>query len=96
MTSFDINNNGYLDVNEQLAMHVKTVGQILQDLNGVLKHTAEAIDSKATPLWLEQQTQWNQAYQDMMTQINLGTMSSINVHEIFQNGDNLGAKIMYS
>ena len=77
MTTFDINGNGYLDVNEQLLMYVKTVGEILDELNGVLKHTVDAVDSAATPLWLEQQQSWNSAYLEMQTKINMGTMSSM-------------------
>ncbi|WP_447002027.1 WXG100 family type VII secretion target [Saccharothrix isguenensis] len=96
MTAFDIDNNGYLELNEQLLMHVKSVGEILDGLNTVLKGITTATDGKATPLWLDLQTQWSTAYQQMAEKLNINTLSSINVHEIFGNGDNRGARIMLS
>lgn len=94
MTAFDIDGNGYLQLNEQLLMHVNTVGQIIQDLNGVLKHIVEAVDNSATPLWIDAQTSWNAAYTRMSQQLNTSTLSSINVADIFNQGDRQGARIM--
>ncbi|MDQ2589057.1 hypothetical protein [Saccharothrix yanglingensis] len=96
MTSFDINNNGYLDLNEQLLLHVRTTGDILQELNTVLNNISSATKGQATPLWLELQANWNRTYQEMQTKLNTNTMASINVHEIFGGGDNRGATIMLS
>jgi hypothetical protein len=94
MTAFDIDHNGYLELNEQLLMHVGSVGTILETLNTALKYIPAATEGQATPLWQEQQNSWNGIYLEMQSKLNLNTLSSINVHEIFQNGDNTGAQIM--
>jgi hypothetical protein len=96
MTAFDINHNGYLELNEQLLAHVSSVGTILDTLNTALKHIPNATQGQATPLWQEQQNSWNGIYMEMQNKLNLNTLSSINVHEIFKNGDNAGAQIMSS
>ncbi|WP_434444128.1 WXG100 family type VII secretion target [Lentzea sp. E54] len=96
MSQFDINNNGYLEVNEQLLRHVNNVGEIINEINGALAGISAATDSKATPIWLELQRNWNAAYEEMKTKLNVSTMSSINVHQIFTDGDNAGARIMMS
>ncbi|MGX7828858.1 hypothetical protein ACTG9Q_27585 [Actinokineospora sp. 24-640] len=96
MTSFDINNNGYLEVNEQLLMQVRITGDIIEELNNVLKHSAAAVDSSATLPWLEAQAGWNEAYRQMSQKLNASTLSSINVADIFNQGDRQGARVMYS
>jgi len=96
MTAFDINHNGYLEVNEQLLSHVRTVGTILENLNASLKGIGDATRGQATPLWIEQQNQWNGIYVEMQNKLNTQTLSSINVHDIFKEGDVRGAKIMNS
>lgn len=94
MTAFDINHDGYLDLNEQLYRHVGTLGTIISDLNSALKNIPDASQGQSTPLWLDYQTKWNAAYEDMTERINLTTTSSVNVHEIFKGGDYTGTRIM--
>ncbi|MGW5050418.1 WXG100 family type VII secretion target [Actinokineospora sp. NPDC004072] len=96
MTSFDIDHNGYLELNEQLLMHVRSVGDILENLNSALRNIPSAARGQATPVWLEAQQNWTRIYQEMQQKLNASTLSSSNVHEIFQNGDNAGARIMLS
>jgi hypothetical protein len=93
MTSFDVNHNGYLEINEQLYKAVGNLGVIIEDLNSALRNIPAAAWGGAQPIWLEYQTKWNAAYQEMVNQINATTVSSINVHEIFKQGDNRGAQI---
>jgi uncharacterized protein YukE len=94
MTAFDVNHNGYLEVNEQLYQHVGTLGTIINDLNQALRNIPDASRGQSTPIWLEHQTRWNAAYEDMTQRINATTVSSVNVHEMFKGGDNTGARIM--
>ncbi|MDA3649897.1 hypothetical protein LZ318_24865 [Saccharopolyspora indica] len=93
MTAFDVNHNGYLEVNEQLLQSVRTLGTILEQLNTGLKNIPEASWGQAQPIWLESQRQWDRSYQQMTERINLTSVSSINIHEIFRNGDQQGARI---
>ncbi|MBM7773655.1 uncharacterized protein YukE [Actinokineospora baliensis] len=94
MTAFDIDHDGYLELNEQLYMYVKQLGEILTNLNTSLKNIDVATQGKATPLWQEAQLQWTQTYTDMETKLNSQSLSSINVHEIFSEGDSRGQGIM--
>ncbi|GGS30378.1 hypothetical protein [Actinokineospora fastidiosa] len=96
MTAFDIDHDGYLGVNEQLLGHVRTFGDIIENLNTALKNIPEAARGQATPIWLEAQTNWNRIYGEMQQKLNANTLSSINVHEIFRDGDRTGAQIMLS
>jgi hypothetical protein len=93
MTAFDVNHDGYLDLNEQLYRAVGQLGTILEQLNAALKNIPEASWGQAAPIWLENQQRWNSSYQQMTERINLTSVSSINIHEIFKNGDNAGARI---
>ena len=94
MTAFDIDHDGYLELNEQLYMHVNQLGDIIDNLNTALRNIGAATKGKATPLWQEAQFNWNLAYEDMKNKLNRQSMSSINVHEIFSEGDNRGQGIM--
>ena len=93
MTAFDVNHDGYLDLNEQLYRAVGELGTILEDLNGALRNIPQATWGQAAPIWLENQHQWNGSYQAMTERINLTSVSSVNIHEIFKNGDTSGARI---
>lgn len=93
MTAFDVNHDGYLDLNEQLYRAVGNLGTIIEQLNASLKNIPEASWGQATPIWQENQNQWNTAYQQMTERINLTSISSVNVHEIFKDGDLAGARL---
>lgn len=94
MTAFDINHNGYLEVNEQLYAAVGKTGQILQTLDNALKNIPEAIKGNAEEIWQQEQANWRSAYTEMTERLDRNTMASINVHEIFKNGDLHSTKIM--
>lgn len=94
MTDFDINHNGYLELNEQLYKHVGSVQQIIDELNTALRNLPEAISGEALMLYQEQQTAWNSHCDGMVSKLNANTLASINVHEIFKGGDNAGTRIM--
>ncbi|MDN3359674.1 hypothetical protein [Actinomadura sp. DC4] len=91
---FWVNHSNYSDVNAGLVSEVGRMDAIMDDLNVTLSHIAQASGGKATPLWEEQQTQWNRSYQEMKMQLNTHTQSSINVAENFRDGDNRGANAM--
>jgi len=93
MTAFDVNHDGYLDLNEQLYKSVGDLGTILEQLNSALKNIPEASWGQAAPIWQENQNQWNRSYQLMTERINLTSVSSVNIHDIFKGGDNTGARI---
>ncbi|MBY8852424.1 hypothetical protein [Saccharothrix longispora] len=96
MTSFDINNNGLTELNEHLYRQVHTVGEILDNLNGVMTSVPLAVDNKATQIWLDLQKEWNNAYVEMTQKLNRNTLASMDVQQIFNNGDNRSATIMMS
>lgn len=91
---FWVNHNNYSDVNAGLVSEVARMDSIMNDLNATLNRIAYASGGKATPLWEEQQSQWNRAYQEMKQQLNTHTQSSIQVAEGFVDGDNRGARAM--
>jgi len=94
MTAFDVNHNGYLEINEQLYKAVGDLGTIIDNLNTALKNIPAASWGQATPIWEDNQRQWNGAYVEMTSRINTHSVSSINIHEIFKGGDGQGARIM--
>jgi hypothetical protein len=94
MTSFDINHNGYLEVNEQLYRAVGQLGQILDDLNMSLARIPEAVKGNAEQIWSTEQSTWNGAYGRMQSRLNMNTLASINTHEIFKEGDIHATRIM--
>jgi uncharacterized protein YukE len=91
---FRVDHNNYSDVNTGLVSEVVHMDTIMDDLNGTLNYIDRASGGKATPLWINHQTQWNSAYQDMRVQLNTHTQSSIQVAEGFRDGDNRGANAM--
>ncbi|MFD2420776.1 WXG100 family type VII secretion target [Amycolatopsis pigmentata] len=93
MTSFDINHDGLLELNEQLYKAVSELGQMVDDLNMALRNIPDSVHGKVAPLWEEQQRTWNASMEDMRTKLNADTLRSIDVHEIFKEGDYTGTKI---
>ncbi|OLF17633.1 hypothetical protein [Actinophytocola xanthii] len=93
-TTFDINHDGYLDINEQLLREVRELGRIISDLNTALLNIPEAIWGDAELIYREEMADWNQIYGRIHEEINEKTMSSIDVHEIYKNGDYQGTRIM--
>ncbi|MBK1787787.1 WXG100 family type VII secretion target [Prauserella cavernicola] len=93
MTMFDVNHDGYLDLNEQLYRAVGQLGDVLERLNNRLRNIPEATWGSAQPIWLESQNQWNSAYQQMTQDINAKAVSSVNIHQIFKDGDTQGGRI---
>ena len=94
MTSFDINNDGLLDVNEQLYRSVGRIGNIIERLNEVLRNQGEALKGNASEIWADLQRDWTAAYADMQSKLNVTTLASINVHEIFKEGDLQSTRVM--
>jgi hypothetical protein len=92
--SFQVNHGNYGDVNQGLVSQIVRMDTIMGDLNRTLSRIAEASNSKATPLWQEQQSNWNRSYAEMKTQLNTHTTSSINVAETFQGGDDQSMRVM--
>jgi uncharacterized protein YukE len=88
---FRVNHSNYSDVNAGLVSEVSRMDSIMDDLNTTLTRIAQASNGKATPLWEEQQNQWNRSYQEMKMQLNTHTQSSIQVADNFRDGDNRGA-----
>lgn len=91
---FWVNHGNYGDVNSGLVAQLQRMDTIMADLNATLTRIQQASNGKATPLWEEQQNNWNRAYEEMKTQLNTHTQSSINVATTFQDGDNQGARVM--
>jgi uncharacterized protein YukE len=91
---FWVNHGNYSDVNSGLVSQIQRMDTIMNDLNATLTRISQASNGKATPLWQEQQNNWNRAYEEMKTQLNTHTQSSINVATTFQDGDNQGARVM--
>jgi uncharacterized protein YukE len=92
--AFQVNHGNYSDVNQGLVGQIVRMDAIMDDLNHTLSRIAEASNSKATPLWQEQQNTWNRSYAEMKTQLNTHTQSSINVAETFQGGDDQSLRVM--
>jgi uncharacterized protein YukE len=92
--SFMVNHSSYGDVNVGLAASVTRMDAIMEDLNAALQRIGQASQGKATPLWIEQQTAWNNAYLEMKNQLNGHTQASINVAQTFSDGDDNGARVM--
>lgn len=93
MTSFDINHNGLLELNEQLYKAVGELNQVVQDLNMALRNSPEAAYGKVSPLWEEEQRTWNAHMETMNSKLNAESLRSIDVHEIFKEGDHTGTKL---
>jgi uncharacterized protein YukE len=91
---FWVNHGNYGDVNSGLVSQVARMDTIMTDLNSTLNRISQASGGKATPLWQEQQANWNRSYAEMKSQLNTHTQSSINVAQTFQDGDNQGARAM--
>jgi uncharacterized protein YukE len=91
---FYVNHNNYSDVNVGLVSEVARMDAVMSDLNATLSRIAQASGGKATPLWEEQQNQWNRSYEEMKMQLNTHTQSSISVAENFVDGDNSGVRAM--
>jgi uncharacterized protein YukE len=94
MTAFDIDHNGYLEVNDQLYQAVGTLGQILEGLNTSLAQIPEAMKGNAEEIWVEEQRAWTSAYTEMTGKLNADSLASINTHEIFKDGDQHATRIM--
>ncbi|MGW5642787.1 WXG100 family type VII secretion target [Saccharopolyspora sp. NPDC003752] len=96
MTQFRVKHGPYEEANAKLSGAVSQMGAILRDLNGVLKNMETATQGKALPLWEERQKSWNASYTDMNTRLSSGQTSSMHAAEVFQAGDDQGARIIAS
>lgn len=94
MTAFDINHDNYLDLNEQLLRAVERVGQLLEQMNTVMAQTPAGVWGSALPIIQEDQRLWNEAYTRLHEEINRTTVASINIHDIFREGDFQSTRIM--
>jgi predicted metal-dependent phosphotriesterase family hydrolase len=92
--AFSVNHSSYGDVNAGLVSSVARMDSIMEDLNAVLRNIGQANQSKATPIWIDHQNAWNRAYTEMKMQLNGHTQSSLNVAQIFQEGDDSGVRVM--
>jgi uncharacterized protein YukE len=92
--SFQVNHGNYNDVNTGLVNQIVRMDAIMDDLNSTLSRIDQASNSKATPLWESQQATWNNSYQEMKSQLNTHTRSSISVAETFKEGDDQGYRVM--
>lgn len=92
--SFCVNHSGYGDVNMGLNQSVGRMDTIMADLNATLRNIDQASQGRATPLWIEQQNSWNNAYEQMRGLLGGHTQSSMKVADVFQEGDNNGARVM--
>jgi hypothetical protein len=92
---FSVHHARYADANTGLSTAVANLDKIMSDLNQTLTRIDRASGGKATPLWKEQQTTWNHSYIEMRLQLNSQTLNSVKVADAFQEGDNLGVRIMY-
>jgi uncharacterized protein YukE len=93
VTQFDINHDGYADANDQLLGHVNEMGDILETLDTVLRNIPDAYGGQAAPVWAEDQSNWQKAYQEMLTNLQGVYGKSIKVAEIFAQGDIDGMRI---
>jgi hypothetical protein len=91
---FRVNHGDYGEVNSGLNNQLGNLDTIMEGLNATLSRISEASGGKATPLWLEQQNQWNRAYADMHTQLGVHTTNSFKVGDNFLEGDNQGYRVM--
>jgi hypothetical protein len=91
---FTVQHNSYADVNTGLTQQIMAMDTAMNDLNSALQNIGTATGGQATPLWIEQQGQWNSLYADMKNQLNQHTNSSINAADLFHSGDTQGARIM--
>ncbi|MEV0089831.1 hypothetical protein AB0L88_37215 [Saccharopolyspora shandongensis] len=94
MSRFDINHDGYMDLNEQLRQCHVAAGVIIEELNQGLKKIPEGMQGQAEVLWGPLQAEWNRLYAKMSEAFNDNVTKSFKVHEIFKDGDNMGARIM--
>lgn len=94
MTSFLIDHNGYADLNMRLAQQVSVGQEIINNLNSSLRLIDEAVQGNAAGLWTERQVDWNRTYERIQTQLAMSAQTSRDVHQIFGEGDNRGARIM--
>jgi uncharacterized protein YukE len=94
MTSFYVNHNSFQEANDNLASYVQSVGHILEELTGFLRGMNSAVQGQAAPLWEEQQNHWNMNYEGMRRDLNAAHGTSVDVQNIFQEGDRRGSNIM--
>ncbi|WP_329791558.1 hypothetical protein V1227_06455 [Lentzea sp. DG1S-22] len=94
MTSFQIDHNGYADLNMRLAQQVSIGQEIITNLNNSLRRIDEAVQGNAASLWNERQLDWNRTYERIQMQLANSLQTSRDVHQIFGEGDSRGARIM--
>jgi uncharacterized protein YukE len=92
--AFKIQNALYTNVNDGLEAELGKMDGIMDDLNSTLSRIDQASEGKATPLWRDQQTSWNNSYEEMKGLLRVHVTSSKNVHETFNDGDNRGVRAM--
>jgi WXG100 family type VII secretion target len=72
---------------------VQDLGTIISDLNQALSHMDQAVQGQASPLWADQQNAWNADYSAMQTNLGVGHKTLINIHDLFHQGDQNGARL---
>ncbi len=93
MTSFLINHGGAEESAQVFGNAVQDLGTILGDLNQSLSNMDLAVQGQAAPLWADQQNAWNADYTAMQTDLGAGHKTLLNIHSLFQEGDNFGGKL---
>ncbi|MGI8306474.1 WXG100 family type VII secretion target [Saccharopolyspora hattusasensis] len=93
MSDFLVNHTNYGDTNNQLAVAVKQMGKIIDDLESFLARTNDAVQGQAAPLWHEQQVQWRGNYAEMQQKLGRVVTASYEVANTFHDGDRRSASI---
>ena len=93
MTSFLINHGGADESAQVFGKAVNDLGTILGDLNQALSRMDQAAQGQASPLWADQQNAWNADYSAMQTNLRSGHKTLLNIHQMFHEGDNNGARL---
>lgn len=92
--NFLVNNPGMDEVTFDLAGAVTKAGQLLEGTNQVLNTTAQATQNSGLPLWDDLRSQWSGAYDDMVTRLHSGAVSTGEAHDLYKQGDSQVVRIM--
>lgn len=94
MPQLDVDVVAFEAANDQLNSSIKTVMDILEQINGIVQRVPSSLNEAALVPYQARQQRWNAAYGESQSEVTQIHASAVECREIIVQGDATGGSIM--